>query len=618
MQNALDRILLDPMVASASLNQKIQIAALPEMPITIHSAVKVSGAPIASASDAWSAPNNMAVKLTWKKPTNRISGKLAGFKIQVLASGGVWRTLVNRTSASARSYTLNGSTYLNAGVSATFRLAAVSYYARKYYTGKFRTISAIPTSLPVANTRIQVQNATTEIRYSWAPLTYTTDMGGSPVTYSLSVSSGGSQLSCASTTLTTCVITPATIGATYTAVLVITNNRGSATTSTVSTIFTSASLPVTTNDTWFNNQWHLKSDSANPYGMKVTNAWATESGAPNVYVAVVDTGITDHPDLNSNVVAGYDFVSDPTSANDGGGWDSNPSDPGDWDHENADPNARHDSSWHGTHVSGMIAAADNAIGVIGVAPNVKIIPVRVLGKNGGTESDIVAGLNWAAGIPIDGVPTNPTPANVINMSIGGQSPCNTGSPTQLALVAIKARGITVVTAAGNDGSFASYSYPGNCYPTINVAATGKTGFPTFYSNFGDATDVAAPGGDYCYQVGAQDSNGQIYSTLNSGATGPEDPNYGWELGTSMASPNVAGVVALMYSALLRKSPTVARNGDLVQRMWTALSSNLTPLAGNVPPATPQGHSCVTDPSATAQRYGDGLVNAEAALAAILR
>jgi serine protease len=249
---------------------------------------------------------------------------------------------------------------------------------------------------------------------------------------------------------------------------------------------------------------------------------------------------------------------------------------------------------------------------------VKIIPVRVLATGGGSEADIVAGLNWAAGIPISGIPLNPHPANVINMSIGGQGTCNTGSPTQLALMAIKNKGITVVTASGNDSDYGSLSYPGNCYPTINVAASGKSGKPTFYSNFGDAVDIAAPGGDYCYQLGPEQVGGQIYSTLNDGTTIPGNPTYGYELGTSMASPNVAGVLALMYSALFRKNPTVAKNSTLVTSMWTALSTTVTPLASNTPPATPSNGMCVVPSSATAQNYGAGIVNAAAAVAAIIQ
>lgn len=622
-----DRISLDPRVESASPNQVVEPAnyqaspiasgILPnndpiDSPLVIRSAIKLAAAPETLATDAWRAPNQVAVKLTWTKPNTSISGKLAGYKIQ-LYSNGVWITLQSRTSAAARSYT-STSSYLQAGTQAKFRLAAVSYYSGRYYTGAYRTIYATPTSLPKPNTQIQIQNVTNEVRFSWPALTDPKDMGGLQVSYQLTVSKNDNiAQSCSSSTPTTCVISSPTVGARYTATLTISNDRGSVTVGPITSTYTLATA-VNINDPDFAKQWYLKSDVANPYGMKTSNAWLTESGNPDVYVAVLDTGITDHPDLNANVVTGYDMVSDSSKSNDGDGRDADPTDAGDWDNS-VSPHQK--SSWHGTHVAGIIAAIDNNIGVLGVAPNVKLIPVRVLATGGGTEADIVAGLNWASGVAINGIPMNQHPANVINMSIGGQDSCNTGSPTQSALVAIKNKGITVITASGNDSNYGSLSYPGNCYPTINVAATGKTGKPAFYSNFGDAVDIAAPGGDYCYAVGAQQATGQIYSTLNDGTTAPGNYTYGYELGTSMASPNVAGAVALMYSALLRKNPTIAKNADLVTRMWNALSSTVTPLAASSPAATPSGGFCVANTSGS-QNYGAGIVNAEAAVAAILQ
>lgn len=625
-KDALERLSLDPRVQSVSLNRIFQAAnyvakpimagILPkndpvDLPIVIRSAVRVAAAPATVASDAWRTPNRVAVNLTWTKPTNKISGKIVGYKIQIYGAG-AWRTLVSRSSSTARSYT-STSSYLKAGSQAKFRIAAVSYYYGRYYTGTYRTIYATPTAIPRANTHVMVENSNSELRFSWSPLTSQYDMGGMQVSYQLQVSRGGNTETCSTFTQTTCVISPAVEGGQYSATLLISNDRGSVTVGPVTVTFTSVT-PVTTNDTYFINQWHLKSGVSNPYGMKVTDAWRVETGLPSVYVAVLDTGITAHPDLDPNVVTGYDMVSDVTSANDGDGRDSDPSDPGDWDYSSSN---RSNSSWHGTHVAGIIAAADNNFGVLGVAPNVKLIPVRVLGVQGGTEADIVAGLKWAAGVHINGIPDNPHIANVINMSIGGQGSCNTGSPTQLALADIKTRGITVVTAAGNDSALASQSYPGNCYPTINVGATGKSGKPAFYSNYGSSVDISAPGGDYCYQTGSQIAEGQIYSTLNSGTTGPVAPTYGYELGTSMASPAVAGVAALMYSAILRKTPTTVKDSALVDRIVRAILDNTTPLASSAPPATPVGNLCAPYGGST-HAYGSGIVNADAALAAVLQ
>jgi serine protease len=217
------------------------------------------------------------------------------------------------------------------------------------------------------------------------------------------------------------------------------------------------------------------------------------------------------------------MVSDSIDSYDGNGRDADPSDPGDW-------YGSDDSSWHGTHVAGIIAAADNSQGIVGVAPNVKIQPIRVLSSRGGTESDIVAGINWAIGVAVPGVPSNQNIADVINLSIGGPGSCRPSAATlyrdpdaktatEKALLEAKKRGITAVTAAGNDNNLATNSYPGNCFPTINVGATENQGKPTGYSNFSQMTslngsqvpvgvDISAPGGVGCF---ISDDPRDIYS-----------------------------------------------------------------------------------------------------------
>ncbi|NQD95047.1 S8 family serine peptidase, partial [Pseudomonas sp. CrR25] len=217
---------------------------------------------------------------------------------------------------------------------------------------------------------------------------------------------------------------------------------------------------------------------------------------------------------------------------DGNGRDADPSDPGDWTTGQCDQPS--DSSWHGTHVAGTIAAVThNGLGVAGVAYGAKIMPVRVLGTCGGYTSDIADGIVWASGGSVSGVPTTSTPAQVINMSLGGSGSCSI--TTQNAINGAVSRGTTVVVAAGNSNANAANFNPANCNNVITVAATTRSGSRSSFSNYGSVVDVAAPGSG-------------ILSTLNSGSTGPGSPSYAAYNGTSMAAPHVAGVVALMQAA----------------------------------------------------------------------
>ena len=218
-----------------------------------------------------------------------------------------------------------------------------------------------------------------------------------------------------------------------------------------------ASTPVPPNDPLWPDQWDMW-DSARTdggYSARALPAWPVTKGSPTVVVAVIDTGITVHPDLDANGVPGYDFISDPLMANDGDGWDPNPLDNGDWITEAESQSGYFagcspmDSSWHGTHVSGTIAAIQNdGYGITGVAPQVKLQAVRALGKCGGTDADIAAAIRWAAGDSVPGVPANATPAKVINMSLGGLSGCS--AATQEAIDA--ARSKRAAKDAGGDAS----------------------------------------------------------------------------------------------------------------------------------------------------------------------
>jgi serine protease len=292
----------------------------------------------------------------------------------------------------------------------------------------------------------------------------------------------------------------------------------------------------TPNDTLYPQQWHYSDATA---GIGAPAAWDVATGS-GVVVAVVDTGITDHADLAANLVAGYDFVSDTASANDGDGRDADPHDPGDWvaADECGTGSVAQDSSWHGTHVAGTVAAVtNNAMGVAGVAFNAKVQPLRALGKCGGFTSDIADAIVWAAGGTVAGVPANATPAEVINLSLGGYGACDPA--TQSAIDLAVANGTAVVVAAGNDASDVALFNPASCNNVVAVAATNNAGGRTGYSNFGDAVDLAAPGGNGAFPV---------LSTLNAGKTTPVAGEYyaGYQ-GTSMAAPHVSGVAALMQS-----------------------------------------------------------------------
>lgn len=303
------------------------------------------------------------------------------------------------------------------------------------------------------------------------------------------------------------------------------------------------------NDTRYGEQWHY----FDTYGINLPAAWDISTGSSSVVVAVIDTGITTHTDLSGKVLPGYDFIVDPLVANDGGGRDSNASDPGDWITSAENSSGWFagcgvtNSSWHGTHVSGTIAAnTNNNSGVAGVSWNAKILPVRVLGKCGGYLSDIADGIRWAAGVAVSGVPANANPAKVLNLSLGGYGAC--GTTYQNAINAAKAKGASVVVSAGNSNWYASEFRPANCSGVITVGATDIDGWLTTYSNYDSSLEISAPGGDFYYDTG-------ILSTLNSGTTSPSTQSYANYQGTSMAAPHVSGVIALMLSVNPSLTPT---------------------------------------------------------------
>ncbi|AOK19477.1 hypothetical protein WT26_26625 [Burkholderia cepacia] len=295
-------------------------------------------------------------------------------------------------------------------------------------------------------------------------------------------------------------------------------------------------------DPLYSQQWYATDPTA---GINLPAAWTRTKGAPTVVTAVLDTGYRPHPDLLPNLLQsqGYSFISNANTSNNGLTRGPDATDPGDWVTQQELDDASgpfyqcasqpSDSSWHGTRVMGVIGAtANNGTGIAGVSWLGQILPVRVLGKCGGVTSDIADGMRWAAGIPVNGVPTNPRPAKVINLSLGGVGACST--TFQQAIDDVTAKGVTVVVAAGNDGLSTGLDQPANCRGVISVGATDATGRRASFSNFGADVALSAPGVN-------------ILSTSNTGTTTPGSDAYGLANGTSLATPQVSGIAALMLS-----------------------------------------------------------------------
>jgi serine protease len=628
VQAAMARLQRDPRVESVETDQFIEAAnyvAKPiaplilgrndpvELPLIIKTAVRLPTMPTVVASDSWASGTTERVTITWTKPTGSYSGSIVGYRVQLYANG-AWRTLKSQHPASVRSHT-STSGYLKAGTRTPFRVAALIRTGGRTYVGNYKKAYATPTTAPQNYPKFWLRNNLTQVSASWNLLQWASSRGGLDVTYNVELKKpDGTFITCESSSATTCLASAVVTGTRYTAKLVITNEHGTKSSPEISITYTTAPAVTSSDDPEFSKQWYLK--TSNNYSINAQDAWLTETGMENVIVAVLDTGMTAHPDIPSDrLVPGYDMVSNSTYSYDGNGRDSDPSDPGDW-------NGSEDSSWHGTHVAGIIAASDNAQGIVGIAPNVKIQPIRVLSSRGGTQSDIMAGIYWAIGDSRSGAPTNRNIASVINLSIGGTGTCYMGSGTQTALAAAKTKGITAVTAAGHDNDYATRSYPGNCFPTINVGATGSQGKPTFYSNFSQmatidgervpiGVDISAPGGDYCV-VG---NSGQVFSTFNSGTRSPSTSTYGYSMGTSMAAPMVAGTVALMYSAKYRQDPAFVPNSTFVDAVWNAVSTTARDFSSESP--TTCGASTVRDGSDYGG-YGVGIIDASAAVSAIIQ
>jgi serine protease len=368
-------------------------------------------------------------------------------------------------------------------------------------------------------------------------------------------------------------------------------------------------------------QWALKAPtSAEPAAADMVGAWSITKGSADVIVAVLDTGARfDHPDLDGKLLPGYDMVSDTAIANDGDARDADASDPGDWvtTAEAASSTfsgcEASDSSWHGTQVAGIVGAAtNNALGMAGAGWNVKVLPVRVLGKCYGDSSDIVAAMRWAAGLSVDGVPANPHPAKVLNLSLGSEGTACSRS-YQDAVTEVVAAGAVVVVAAGNSAGKAVGS-PANCNGVIAVAALRHVGTKVGYSDVGTEITIAAPGGN-CVNTGATDPClYSIVATTNTGSRGPEQAaysdSYKISVGTSFAAPLVAATAALVASAAPSKSPADIRSAitGSARAFPSTGGADSTVVACHAPDAREQ-----LECYCTTSTCGAGMLDARAAL-----
>lgn len=291
-------------------------------------------------------------------------------------------------------------------------------------------------------------------------------------------------------------------------------------------------------------QWNLLGPAQGfAGGIAATELWDVFVGDGGTVVAVVDTGVVPHPEFAGRLLPGYDFIASAPVGNDGNGRDADATDPGDWVAAGqcgaGEPAAS--SSWHGTHVAGIVGASgDNGMGMAGVNWRTRILPVRVLGRCGGTVSDIVDGIRWAAGLAVPGVPANPTPAQVINLSLGGYSPTGCQRSYRDAIAEARGQGSLVVVAAGNEADDFEQYVPANCEGVLTVVSVDPFGDLASYSNYSFTGQVSAPGGD----INRYGTSGGIRSTLGAGAATLTGYTYGALQGTSMAAPHVAGIASL--------------------------------------------------------------------------
>ena len=539
------RMVLDRRIIWAEPNLAIEKASANISNRPILTQARAASGPIslvAKPAVSATASDQARVRLSWKAPSKRYGAKIVGYRIQSSSNGGAsYQTLISNTGSSdTRIFVSDG---IRAGISYRFRVRAITNDGSELNTvgASSNTASAIVRTAP------KPVYVTSAPRIGPGNITYLeqsiSDRGGfAPSAVRYRAVATAADIESVETSLcnaTRCQFPELLADTTYTVEVFATNALG----------VSSSNATVPANDLYFPLQWYLNGKN----GVSMPTAWKYSKGDGYKVVAVIDTGIRAHQQIDKALtrnadgsIYGYDFVSELANAADGDGEDSNPNDEGDSSGGN---------SFHGTHVAGIIAAEHDFLGSAGIAPNVKLLPIRALGKDGGTISDLVKAVNWAAGVKIAGVPQNKFPVSVINLSLGAKEVVScTGGYASIFDAAI-AKGITVIAAAGNE-SRASLSFPGNCNGVITVVATQALGDRATYSNFGSGTLLSAPGGEF--NIGSTESPDSRGGIISSWVDAANLPSYRLSEGTSMATPVVSGIVALMYSMQPNITPARVR------------------------------------------------------------
>jgi serine protease len=395
-------------------------------------------------------------------------------------------------------------------------------------------------------------------------------------------------------------------------------------------------------------QWYMQTPSptGDASATDAVSAWGLTTGSSGTVIADVDSGVRfDHPDLlraglGGRLLPGYDFVSEDLNrsngsglgtflmANDGDGWDPDPSDPGDFisatdltssvfppadcGDPSTTPPGPVNSSWHGTRVVGVMGAiTNNDAGIAGMTWSPYILPVRALGKCGGFDSDIMVGMQWAAGMSVSGVPDNPFPADIINLSLGGGSGTSCPADYESLVQTLSQMGVLVVVSAGNESG--PVDVPGNCAGVLAVAGVRNVGTKVGYSSLGPEVGISAPAGN-CVNTSGPCLR-SIDTTTNAGQTTPGANTYtnqtNENLGTSFSAPIVSGVAALMHAVNGNLTPA-----QLIARMQSSASAFPQPVG------LPQCPTLASDGSGQCAcvpgQCGAGMVNALSAVNAALK